>query len=226
MIEKSKTHMKLVSVTPLAIPAVVAITFSRFNDERGYFSETYQKQDFWNLPELAFFEKPDFTQINESYSKSKVVRGMHLQWNPFMGKMIRAVQGHLVDMALDIRHGSPTLGKIIALDMPAHIQDTQNTWVWLPPGFAHGTYFLEETIIEYFCTGQYSPGNEVGIHPFAPDLDWSLCDPRLATQLHELRPVATMSEKDKKGMNLQTWLADDRSKQFSYANQKSILEKT
>ena len=106
-------------------------------------------------------------QANQSLSEKGVMRGMHFQWNPYMGKLVRTISGHMVDMVLDIRIDSPTFGKMIAYDMPASDENDYDEWIWVPPGFAHGNFFSEKTIIEYMCTGQYSPGCEACISPFS-----------------------------------------------------------
>src|SRR5579883_2717712 len=93
-----------------------------------------------------------------------------------MGRLVRTLPGRRVALVLDIRKGSPTFGKIIAHDMPARPSNDWNEWIWVPPGFAHGNMFPEESAIEYFCSGEYSPGCEAGISPLAADIDWSLCD--------------------------------------------------
>ena len=93
-----------------------------------------------------------------------------------MGKLVRTLSGRMVDMILDIRKGSTTFGKIIAYDMPSEHEADYNEWIWVPPGFAHGNFFTEDSTIEYFCSGEYSPGCEAGISPLAADIDWSLCE--------------------------------------------------
>ncbi len=127
-----------------------------------------------------------FLQANESFSRAGTVRGLHFQWNPYMGKLVRTIRGHMIDVALDIRKGSPTYGQIVAYDMPVQGDEDFAEWIWLPPGFAHGNTFPQDTVIEYFCSGEYSPGNEAGISPVADDLDWSLCDPALRDQFQSI----------------------------------------
>jgi dTDP-4-dehydrorhamnose 3,5-epimerase len=209
--------MKILDVKSLAIPDVKVVRFGRFPDARGYFTEPFRKSDFFGCPGLESLRGIEFVQVNESYSHANVLRGLHFQWNPFMGKLVRAVAGHLVDLALDIRQGSPTAGKIIAYDMPSRHGDTSAEWIWVPPGFAHGTLLLEPTYLEYYCTGEYSPGCEAAISPLAHDLDWSLCDPRLKAAFD--RVVATgaiVSEKDRHGVTLAQWNADPRAAEFVY----------
>ncbi len=209
--------MRLLEIKTLEVEAVKLVRFARFCDPRGYFTEHFRKSDFGEHPEMAFMKGVEFVQCNESYSRPGTIRGLHSQWNPFMGKLVRTVSGRMVDMVLDIRKGSPTFGKIICYDMPAGPEADWSEWIWVPPGFAHGNFFTEETLIEYFCSGEYSPGCEAGISPLAADIDWSLCDPRLA---EEFKGVASSTElitdKDKNGFTVETWQNDERSDNFIY----------
>ena len=111
--------MKILEAKSLAIPDVKVVRYGRFTDHRGYFTEHYRKSDFRSHPELGFLHDVEFEQCNESASRADTIRGLHFQWNPHMGKLVRPLSGRLIDMMLDIRLGSPTFGKIIAYDMPA-----------------------------------------------------------------------------------------------------------
>ncbi|HQZ39445.1 MAG TPA: dTDP-4-dehydrorhamnose 3,5-epimerase family protein [Vicinamibacterales bacterium] len=207
--------MKILSVSALALPDVKIVRFARFADNRGYFTEPYRRSDFDQHPELAFMRGVALPQMNESWSKPGVVRGLHFQWNPFMGKLVRTISGRMVDLFLDIRLGSPTFGLIAAHDMPAADEAPHSEWIWVPPGFAHGNFFTETSRIEYLCSGEYSPGCEAGLSPLAPDLDWTRCDPALKAQFDGLvTSGAIISEKDTAGLTLTAWQADERSKQF------------
>lgn len=213
--------MKINQIKTLTIPSVKVINFSRFADHRGYFTEHFRKSDFQTHPDMDFMKGVEFLQANESYSKVGVIRGLHFQWNPFMGKLVRTLRGRMVDLVLDIRKGSPTLGKIIAYDMPSNPQGSDSEWIWVPPGFAHGNFFTEETMIEYLCSGQYSPGCEAGISPLATDLDWSLCDPSLKQEFDAIaHSTQLITDKDRNGFSLQGWLADERSNYFLYEELK------
>lgn len=209
--------MKILEVKALAIPAVKVIRFGRFRDQRGYFTEPYRASDLHENPATDFLKDVTFIQQNESYSTAGVIRGLHFQWNPYMGKFVRTIRGRMIDLVMDIRKGSPTLGKIIAYDMPDTLEGEYSEWIWAPPGFAHGNFFTVEGTIEYFCSGEYSPSCEAGISPLASDIDWSLCDPSLKREFDTLiasSPV--LSEKDRNGLSLGAWLADARSDQFPY----------
>ncbi len=209
--------MKILSVKSLAIEDVKVIRFARFADERGYFTEPYRRSDTVGHPDLKGFSSLQFVQINESFSKRGVCRGLHFQWNPYMGKLVRTTQGHMVDLVLDIRKGSPTLGKITAFDMATAVSDNYSEWIWVPPGFAHGNFFTEDSRIEYLCSGEYSPGCEAGISPLAKDLDWSLCPDELRQMFDTtVRASGLLSEKDRNGLTLEQWLSDSRSENFVY----------
>ncbi|HUI28803.1 MAG TPA: dTDP-4-dehydrorhamnose 3,5-epimerase family protein [Candidatus Acidoferrales bacterium] len=211
--------MKIVSVISLEIPDVKVVRFARFVDSRGFFTEPYRRSDSISHPGLENFRNLEFVQVNESFSIKGVCRGLHFQWNPFMGKLVRTITGRMVDMVLDIRKGSPTLGKIIAYDMPTEETDAFNEWIWVPPGFAHGNFFPEDSRIEYLCSGEYSPGCEAGISPLAEDIDWSLCSPQLKSVFdNAIVRNGIFSEKDKNGLSLSNWLKDTRSDNFLYGS--------
>jgi len=210
--------MKILEVRSLQIPDVKVVRFGRFRDHRGYFSEPYRRGDFDTHPETSFLKGLSFPQANESASSAGVVRGLHFQWNPFMGKFVRTLVGRMVDLALDIRKGSPTFGKIIAYDMPTSRAADHSEWIWVPPGFAHGNYFSEDSLIEYFCTGEYSPGCEGAVSPLATDLDWSLCPEVLKKEFQVLVARGpTISDKDKNAPSLAAWKADPKSDNFKHA---------
>lgn len=209
--------MKILGVNTLEIEAIKVIRFARFCDHRGYFTEHYRKEDFENHPEMSFMKGVNLLQCNESYSHKGTVRGLHFQWNPYMGKLVRTLSGRMIDMVLDIRKGSPTFGKIICYDMPINPSSDFSEWIWVPPGFAHGNFFPEETMIEYFCSGQYSPGCEAGISPLAQDIDWSLCDPDLKELFDSIVPkTGYISDKDKNGFSVKKWLENGSSENFIY----------
>ena len=210
--------MKILEAKSLAIPDVKVVRYGRFTDHRGYFTEHYRKSDFRSHPELGFLHDVEFEQCNESASRADTIRGLHFQWNPHMGKLVRPLSGRLIDMMLDIRLGSPTFGKIIAYDMPADPDRPYGDWVWVPPGFAHGTLLPEPSIIEYFCSGSYNPACEAGISPLAPDLDWSLCEPSLRALFQKtLARGPLLTDKDRNGFSLASWQADPRSREFIYS---------
>ncbi len=209
--------MKIVEVKPLAIPEVKVVRFARFPDHRGYFTETWRRSDFQSHPSLSFLHDVQFGQANESFSRPRTIRGLHFQWNPYMGKLVRTIMGRMVDLVLDIRLGSPTFGKIIAHDIPSRPDMDYAEWIWVPPGFAHGNFFTVETAIEYYCSGQYNPACEAGISPLSPDLDWSLCDPALRALFRDVADHGPLlSDKDRDGLSVEGWRRDERAQQFRY----------
>jgi dTDP-4-dehydrorhamnose 3,5-epimerase-like enzyme len=101
--------------------------------------------------------------------------------------------------------------------MPADNTADYAEWIWVPPGFAHGTFFTEDSMIEYFCSGEYSPGCEAGISPLAGDIDWSLCDRDLKKLFDRIAGPATLiSDKDRDGLTVNGWSSDHRSDNFIY----------
>jgi len=211
------TDMKILSINKLEVEAIKVIKFARFCDHRGYFTEHYRKSDFANHPDMDFMRDVEFVQFNESCSQEGTVRGLHFQWNPYMGKLVRTLSGRMVDMVLDIRKGSPTFGKIILYDMHANNGNDYSEWIWVPPGFAHGNFFTENTLIEYFCSGEYSPECEAGISPLAEDIDWSLCDRELKKLFDDIAHTTVLiTDKDKNGFTVEAWKNDKRSDNFIY----------
>jgi dTDP-4-dehydrorhamnose 3,5-epimerase len=207
--------LKLLAVHDLALPGVKVIRLGRYRDERGYFTELWRRSAFSERPELAFLAQLEFLQANESFSHPGTVRGLHFQWEPPLGKLVRTVAGRMLDLVLDIRKGSPTFGRAIAYAMPADPEGEHQDWIWVPPGCAHGNCFATPTQIEYLCTGAYNPRCEAGISPFAPDIDWSLCDPELKGELDGFADGgALMSDKDRRGFTLAEWARDERSEHF------------
>lgn len=209
--------MKGVDVRSLAIPEIKIIRFGRFMDDRGFFTEHFRKSDFATHPQLDFIKNAEFLQCNESYSKPGTIRGLHFQWNPLMGKMVRTLLGRMVDLILDIRKGSPTFGKLIGYDMTADHNADYAEWIWVPPGFAHGNIYAQMSQIEYFCTSEYSPSCESGISPFAADIDWSLFDPELKEEFDKIiSGDLLITDKDRNGHSLASWAEHPDSDQFIY----------
>ncbi len=208
--------MKLIEIKELYFPEVKVIRYGRFCDNRGFFTEHFRKSEILSLD---FFKGYDFVQCNESFSRPGTIRGLHFQWQPYQGKLVRTVFGRMVDLVLDIRKGSPNCGKIIAYDMPANNDADFGEWIWIPPGFAHGNFYTEMSKIEYFCTGEYSPATEAGVSPAAPDIDWSVCDERLREEFFGiLKNNPLISEKDKKGLCMNDWLRDSRADNFLFGS--------
>ena len=143
-----------------------------FEDERGYFFESWSKDAFQNVG-LDI----NFVQDNESLSSKGVVRGLHFQNPPFaQGKLVRVLKGSVLDVAVDIRKNSPTYGKHVS----AHLCEENKTMFWIPPGFAHGFSTLENnTIFSYKCSGVYNKESEGSLMWNDTDLniDWKIKNP-------------------------------------------------
>lgn len=206
--------MKIVEVIELKLPGLKIIKYAKFGDDRGYFSETFRLSD---LKQVAGFEDFNFKQANESYSTKNVVRGLHFQWSDGMGKLVRTISGRMIDIALDIRKDSPTFGKIIFYELRQDHNDDIGQWIWLPPGFAHGNFFTEDTLIEYFCTADYNPECERGISVLSPELDFSLVDSSLKKEFDSIiKKAPLISDKDRNGLTIAAWKNDSNFSQFVF----------
>lgn len=141
----------------LAIPEVVLFTPKVFGDERGFFFESFNQ----NVFEQATGTAPAFVQDNHSKSVRGVLRGLHYQLPPHaQGKLVRVVQGAVFDVAVDIRHSSPTFGRWVGALLSADNQQQ----LWIPPGFAHGFVTLSDTAeFLYKTTDFYAPSAERAI---------------------------------------------------------------
>ena len=170
-----------------------------FQDSRGFFMETYREDQF---AELGLPTR--FVQDNHSRSSKGVVRGLHFQWDPPMGKLMRVTLGSAFLVAVDIRKGSPTLGKWCGV-----VASSDNRrQVWAPAGFARGFCVLSEFAeVQYKCTGAYNSKGESGIlwNDSAIGIDWPL-------KTDELQ----LSDKDKNAQTLAQWLARPESNYFRY----------
>jgi dTDP-4-dehydrorhamnose 3,5-epimerase len=187
------------TVEPTSIPEVRIVRPRRFGDERGWFAEIVQADAFTALGLPARFE-----QVNQSRSAKGVVRGLHFQWDPPQGKLMRVVAGRAFLVAVDIRPGSPTLGRVVTLEASAD----DPVLVWAPASFARGFAALADvTEIEYFCTAGYNAANESGIR-------WD--DPALAISWPIEAP--TLSAKDAAAGTLADWLARPESRVFAYSS--------
>ena len=159
----------------LEIPDVILIKPEVFEDERGFFMETYKISDFKN----AGIEY-NFVQDNHSRSKKGVLRGLHYQLEPMaQGKLIRCIRGRIWDVVVDIRKGSPWYGKWIGVEL----SEENKLMLWIPPGFAHGFVALEnDTEVIYKVTKEYAPELDRGIIWNDPDIgiEWPVDNPILS----------------------------------------------
>ncbi len=158
---------------PQKIPEIIVIEPEIHGDHRGYFSETYREDKFSEI--LGF--KVSFIQDNESKSSYGVLRGLHFQIPPFsQGKLVRVIEGKVLDVAVDIRKESPSFGSHVAVEL----SDKNKRQMFIPRGFAHGFVVLSETaIFSYKVDSYYSPKNELGLAFDDKDLsiDWKI-DPK------------------------------------------------
>ena len=176
---------------------VVVVVPEVFQDSRGFFMETFREDQFKALG-LPY----QFVQDNYSRSVKGVTRGLHFQWDPPMGKLMRVSLGSAFLVAVDIRKGSPTLGKWFGIEVSAE----NRRQVWAPAGFARGFCVLSDLAeIQYKCTGLYNPKGESGIR-------WD--DPEIGVKWPTTN--ALLSEKDKKAQTLAQWLASPLSDNFRY----------
>jgi dTDP-4-dehydrorhamnose 3,5-epimerase len=170
-----------------------------FQDSRGFFMESYREDQFKALG-LPYH----FVQDNHSRSARGVVRGLHFQWEPPMGKLMRVTLGTAFLVAVDIRKGSPTLGKWIGIEASAE----NRRQVWAPAGFARGFCVLSEFAeIQYKTTGHYNSKCESGIL-------WN--DPAIGIEWPLPANEVQLSEKDKKAQTFEHWLASPDSANFAY----------
>tara|TARA_R110001583_G_scaffold18383_38_gene73194 strand:- start:1026 stop:1607 length:582 start_codon:yes stop_codon:yes gene_type:complete len=155
--------MKKFTIEKTKFDDVLVITPSVFHDHRGYFCETYNIE---NLSESGFSEV--FVQDNESKSGKNVLRGLHYQWQPAMGKLVRCVSGEIQDVIVDIRNDSPTYGEHFSIKL----SETNKKQLWVPAGYAHGILSLQDnTVVSYKCSGTYNSAAESGISPLDTTLN-------------------------------------------------------
>jgi dTDP-4-dehydrorhamnose 3,5-epimerase len=188
------------TVEPTAIPEVLIVRPRAFPDERGWFAEIVRTDAF----EAVGAGLPtSFVQVNQSRSSRGVVRGLHFQWDPPQGKLMRVVTGQALMIAVDIRPGSPTLGRHVAVEGSAD----EPLLFWAPASFARGFCALSDvTEIEYFCTGSYNAASESAIR-------WD--DPALAIRWPVGPGEAHLSAKDASAGTLADWLARPESAAFA-----------
>jgi len=158
-----------VKVIQTTIPEVVIIEPDVFGDSRGYFFESYSQKKFDELVRPV-----RFVQDNESKSKYGVLRGLHFQkGKDAQSKLVRVVKGRVLDVAVDIRKGSPTFGKYVAVELT----EDNHRQLFVPRGFAHGFSVLsDEAIFQYKCDNLYAPHAEGAIAWNDPEIgiDWHL----------------------------------------------------
>lgn len=152
------------------IEGVLIVEPTVHGDQRGYFMESFSERDF----EAATGLTVRFVQDNESRSRRGVLRGLHFQREPYaQAKLVRVVQGRVLDVAVDIRPGSATFGRYVAVELSAE----NHRQLFIPKGFAHGYVVLEEdTVFQYKCDEYYHPESEDGIAWNDPEIgiEWGV----------------------------------------------------
>lgn len=165
------------------IPGVWIIEPKVFKDARGYFMETWRQDEFEQS-----IGKVNFVQDNESCSSRGVLRGLHYQLAPYsQAKLVRVIKGRVLDVAVDVRAGSPTFGKYVAVELSGE----NKRQLYIPQGFAHGFHVLsEEVVFTYKVDNLYSSSHERGLRFDDPAIgvDWQI----------EADEILNLSEKDKK----------------------------
>jgi dTDP-4-dehydrorhamnose 3,5-epimerase len=178
---------------------IVVIAPQVHGDARGFFMETFRADHFreMGLP-------TEFLQDNHSRSSKGVLRGLHVQWDPPMGKLMRVTSGSAFLVAVDVRKGSPTLGQWFGLEASAE----NKKQVWAPSGFARGFCSLTDACeVQYKCTAIYNPQGESVIH---------FADSEIGIEWPIEAKAAQTSERDRNGQTLAQWLASPLSDNVLY----------
>jgi dTDP-4-dehydrorhamnose 3,5-epimerase len=173
-------------VIQTSIPDLLIIDPKVFGDDRGFFFESYNRQQFANQTGCDI----EFVQDNHSRSVKGVLRGLHYQIQRPQGKLVRVVQGSVLDVAVDIRKSSPTFGKHVSLELSAE----NKRMIWIPEGFAHGFVAISEAAEVLYKTTDYRfPEHERCIRWDTPSLaiDW------------QLQTIPVVSDRDAQGKSLE-----------------------
>ena len=155
---------------PTALPEVVALIPQRFEDDRGWFQPLVTPEDGEALAGWT-----PFVQVNQSRSHRGVLRGLHLQTRRPQGKLVQVTRGAIFDVAVDLRPGSPAFGQWAGRVLSA----ANRAALWIPPGFAHGFYALEDSDLLYLVTAPWDPDHELTLLWDDPEVgvDWPLDGP-------------------------------------------------
>ena len=167
------------------IPDVKIIQPKVYEDDRGFFLETFEQKRYQEMLDIDF----NFVQDNHSRSQKNVLRGLHFQKENPQGKLVRVVRGEVFDVAVDIRKDSSTYGKWVGVIL----SEENKNQLWIPPGLAHGFLVLSDIAdFEYKCTNYYDPNSEGCLvwNDSTVNINWPISTP-------------TLSEKDKLGKTLQ-----------------------
>jgi len=184
-----------VSVESVHLHEIVVLRHEIFRDDRGFFLEAYRQDVFEKLGLPT-----EYVQDNHSGSVRGVLRGLHFQWDPPMGKLMRVTAGTAFLVAVDIRKGSDAYGQWYGIEVSA--EDRKQ--IWAPAGFARGFCVVSDFAeVQYKCTAMYNPHGESGVRWDDPTfgIDWPVDDPIL-------------SEKDRSAQSLKEWESRPESDQF------------
>ncbi len=172
-----------------ALPGVILVEPKVFEDHRGFFLETFRADRYAEGGIAA-----PFVQDNHSSSVRGTLRGLHAQLAHPQGKLVRAIEGEIFDVAVDIRRGSPTFGRWVG----ERLSSDNFRQLYVPPGFAHGFAVLSERAqVEYKCTDFYAPGDELAIAWNDPEIgiDWPLGEPVLSAKDRDAPRLAEVDER-------------------------------
>lgn len=184
------------TIEPTELPGVLIVVPDAYEDDRGWFSEVH-RVDHGIVAGVA----PEVRQVNQSRSRRNVIRGLHFQWDPPMGKLMRVVQGAAFMVAVDVRPDSRTVGQWLGVTASAE----DRRMLWAPAWFARGFCALADvTDVEYFCTATYNPAGEGGIRWDDPDIGigWPVDAP-------------VLSPKDASAQTLAEWLARPEARRLA-----------
>lgn len=157
----------LFKFTRTEIPDVLLVETEKYEDSRGFFQELYKESEFKAI-------LGNFVQVNHSYSKKGVLRGLHFQLNPKpQGKLVTVISGRIYDVAVDLRKNSPSYKKWVGAEL------TFGKLLWVPVGFAHGFEALADSNVVYFVTGEFSKEYDSGIAWNDPEINvnWPVKEP-------------------------------------------------
>ena len=185
-------------------PGVLIIEPRVFKDSRGYFFESFSERDFNEAMTPILGHSIKFVQDNKSMSTYGVMRGLHFQTPPFtQSKLVRCVKGAVLDVAVDIRKGSPTYGQHVAVELT----ENNHSQFFVPRGFAHGFAILSETaIFQYKCDNYYAPANDGGISIKDDSLGINWRIPFKKKLCSARKTPSTLSSKTSTRQSLLTWI--------------------
>jgi dTDP-4-dehydrorhamnose 3,5-epimerase len=196
---KGRALFMAFSIESVQLNDIVVISPQVNGDARGFFMETFRADQFRELGLPT-----EFVQDNHSRSAKGVLRGLHFQWGPPMGKLMRVTNGTAFLVAVDVRKGSPTLGQWFGMEVSAE----NKKQIWAPYGFARGFCSLTEGCeVQYKCTGIYNPRAEGGIY---------FADPAIGIRWPIDPSTAVTSDRDRRAPTLAQWLESPLSDNIPY----------